>query len=300
MKKASFFLLLIYFTTSCGGGVYYTQNYSPQQQKRKGAFEFLSDSQQNVPMDQLEELTGDDLHEIRLDSTFSYYIRKVYRDSTAEGRIIKSGLLAKGQKENLIEVGYLFVSRHHKKLLYITTVPDLRKKYYSSDRWLGEDTLNVHDFRSFFFGIYQELPGEGPSGAKPSKVTLVSKDSVYTDVWEMAYDQRKEIFTIESVTEEKNGQFQLMVPVYTAFAEPVRFKRIYPNPDLVYYQEGAHGLTEKPVPLINHSFYIHKMNLPGNKYNLLFFFRNEDGSLVKGLFKNMRIVSRPDLLFENK
>ena len=300
MKKTLSFIFLVFnLVAACGDGVYYTKSYSPKKQKQKGGFEPLSGSELSIPIDRLEELTGEDLHEIKLNNTFSYYIRKVYRDSTEEGRIVKSQLHKKDQKEDLIEVGYLFISPKQNMLIYITTVPDLRKKYYSSDRWLGEDTLNVHDFRSFLFGTYEELPGEGPNGGKPSKVILISKDSIYTDIWEMAYDQRKEVYKIESITEEKNGQFQLMVPVNTAFADTVKFERTLPDPALVYYQEGAKDLPEKPVPVINKAFYISKSNLLSNKYNLLFFFRNDDGSLVRGLFKNMRIAYRPDPLFNN-
>lgn len=300
MKKTLFFLLLIQsMVTACGGGVYYTKSYSPNQQKEKGGFEPLSESEFNIKIAGLKKLTEEALHEIKLDSTFCYYIRKVYRDSTSEGRTVKSLLHKKEPKEDLIEVGYLIVSAQHKKLIYITTVPDLRKKYYSSDRWLGSEFINFHDFRSFLFGTYEELPGKAQSGGKRSKVTFTSKDSIYTDIWEMAYDQRKEVYKIEYITEEKNGQFQLMVPVNTAFADTVKFERILPDPALVYYQEGEKNLPKKPVPVINHAFYLSKYNLLKNKYNLLFFFRNDDGSLVRGRFDNTRIVYRPDPLFEN-
>jgi hypothetical protein len=207
---------------------------------------------------------------------------------------VKSGKsLKRNQYKNLIEVSYLLISLQKRKLIYITTIPDLRKNYYATKSWLGEDSLNIHDFRSFHFGEITRVTSNSRYD-----VQFISKDLRLKDTWKLAFDSRDDTFSVESIMEEKDGDFTLIIPVDKALADAVLFERIYPDPVIVYFKKSKNnkGLPEKPSPLFNNTFYIAKKC--NRKYNLLFFIRGRENSIIRKLFTNKRIIYLPDPLFD--
>lgn len=165
---------------------------------------------------------------IQIDDTYKYYIRQVYK---VEQGGLKTQRSFADVPEGLIEVEYLFISQAHKNVIYIATVPDKYQKYYGdSNRYLGEQFINVYDFKKICFGKIRT----------PNAITFLSKDSANSHVWGITYtsDAKDNKVVINTVEVKEKGEFTDLIPVSAALEGDVSFKQVE-GYQILFYRNDA-------------------------------------------------------------
>lgn len=157
-----------------------------------------------------------------LDNHFQLYLRKVY----------KSGEKSKGGKivtnvsgsDLLLEMQYLLISKADSRVLYITTIPDRKQKYYSTHSANYKDSTWIHvdDFSRFHFGQF----------GKQNEFDFYSHSQRIRNTWEIRRDSAHEKLAIHRIVKRERHrareryEFFDEILVDEALEDPVEFIRI--------------------------------------------------------------------------
>ena len=243
-------LLLFVLCCSCGRGKYYVSN----------AF-------RNADINNMEELD--------LDSTYSFYLREVYKDKNElNENILKTNVEKKDTaNKTRIEVEYLLLSWIHKNAIYITTVPDKYQNYYSTN-FIADTLINAYDFSTFYFGKITD-DGEG--------IFFVSNDGKKVITWDIrpfitsGFPKK---LSIREIAVQRNDLIENVILINKALEEPLTFihqnnfaiifevpgKKSELHKDTtvwcelsnqkIYFNEGSHG---------SNIYFRFDKNIPGSK-----------------------------------
>jgi hypothetical protein len=115
---------------------------------------------------------------VKLDNSYRFYARKVYRRVAASGEnITQANPENKIVKQNLLEVQFMLLSPKHKSAIYMSMKPDLWGKHYQH---YSDSTLNLDDVDRIQFGkIKQNDPTNG-------QVRFFAKDGYSATTWELS------------------------------------------------------------------------------------------------------------------
>lgn len=198
-----------------------------------------------------------DASTITLDSTYDYYIRKVYKKEKQKGqKSFAANIDEVGTQKDLIEIEYLLISNKG-YVIYLTMIQDRRQMFYAKN-YLGDKYLNGFDFRNFLFGKIQN-----------DEVSFTSKDNSKTvDKWKINFNNARDIVTVTSITEMKHGDFEQMLPVELALEKQLGFAKIK-TPILVFHEPGKKNDT-----LISSDDKIHFYK-PCHKMRIHFLFKKD-------------------------
>jgi hypothetical protein len=219
-----------------------------------------------------------------IDNSYKLFVRETYKSGATNEKVMRTNFSGNSRdKKDLIEVEYLIISDIQKKVLYFSTIPDKRQKYYAK-HYLGPNMINCYDLRVLYTGILDKN--------RASEIGYVSKDGKSTDTWVMEYNNDKTIIYLNSIVERQNGEFTDYLLVKEALSDPVSFVKSA-QLELVY----LNPFTENPdtAHLLGNRIYFKKNK---NKYELYFRF---DKALKKNYtdiyFKDKRILYNPEPLF---
>jgi hypothetical protein len=125
MRHSRAFILAAVAFVSCSGKYYYKTNVTEEERQQ--------------------------MKVIVIDSSYDFFVREVYRD-TSDARNFDFNVndLKKSRRE-LIEMQQLLISSESGNIVYITTIPDPRQKYYSS-RIVRKQVVNIEDIYRVHFG----------------------------------------------------------------------------------------------------------------------------------------------------
>lgn len=159
---------------------------------------------------------------ITLDNTYQFFVREIYKesthhiskDSTAHNYSLSDRKMnTDSSKKELLEIEYLLYSIHHRKLVYITTVPDRYQKYYAAHA-RPETQMNARDFITFHFGKIRA----------PDKADFKTYRKHISYTWQ--YDIRADSFMLRRIIETKNGIYQNERSVENSIYEGAKFRRV--------------------------------------------------------------------------
>ncbi|MCY7423007.1 MAG: hypothetical protein LH478_14840 [Chitinophagaceae bacterium] len=239
------YLIILFFVVCCNGCA-------------RGKY-FVADIFRKGDTENLQELT--------LDTTYHYYLREVYRDKNQRMENVLKSNVSKNDTANKtrIEIEYLLISRMHKIVIYISTIPDIYEHYYSSNL-PGDSLINAYDFNTFHFGCFDEQ-GESIFFRSPD-----GKKMLTWDIRPFVNEVYPEKLTIREIAIQKNGDLQNVVLVNRALAEPITF--IHQKNGMIIFK--VRPRTDAPVAidsslsrLMFQKLYFKQVN---NGYNLYFRF----------------------------
>jgi hypothetical protein len=238
---------------------------------------------------------------LKIDSTFQYYIRKVYKtDSSGFNKIAANTPGEPGKK--LIEVEYLFYSPKQGKLIYFSTIPDKYQNYYDA-HFLGDTIVNVYDIRTLYFGTLKN----NKSALKSYEETVHSDEAVFEfknditkDVW--AFQNNNNHINLVSITELKGDRFIDYIPLKYALERRVQFTKM-PHYEIVYhnYRDAGSGSQNDFPRLINNTLYIITENPSAKKkkYRVYFQFNKPVKDAINQLyFPDKRITYNPIVVLD--
>jgi hypothetical protein len=189
-----FYVLLIFLCCACSKGKYYITNVF-----RKG--------------------TSDKMKSLQLDSTYQFYLRRVYRDKNRQmENVLKVNLENKDTaNKTLIEVEYLLFSWVHRNAVYISTIPDKFQRYYSNH--FADTLINAYDFSTFHFG---KIAPDGES------ILFTSKDlkkNVTWDIRPFISNTFPDKLSIREIVVQQKDIVENVILLNKALEEPVSFTR---------------------------------------------------------------------------
>lgn len=211
-----------------------------------------------------------------LDETYELYARAVTaKDRLAPGEKRAHRTLevldqaqkvkaTKGEQQNspIIEIEYLFLSRKHHKVLYISTVADRTQKLYNADGLYNLEHPNVADFRAFLFGQI--------SAFDHNQFTFYHKDHAHTDNWTISSSKSGSVLTLTKIEQKKFNNFEDIFLIDEAFAHPITFEK-QKNCEVIFQERAGKDTTKLLVPESISGGNI-QFAKDGNKYMILFVF----------------------------
>ena len=195
MKILSSLLFFVLCCCSCSRGKYYVSNVFG-----------------NVDVNNMQALD--------LDSTYSFYLREVYKDKNElNENILKTNVEKKDTaNKTRIEVEYLLLSWIHRNAIYITTIPDKYQNYYSTN-FIADTLINAYDFSTFYFGKITD-DGEG--------IFFVSnngKEVITWDIRPFITSGFPKKVSIREIAVERNDLIENVILINKALEEPLTFAR---------------------------------------------------------------------------
>lgn len=148
---------------------------------------------------------------IRVDSTFTLYIRKTFKETDSSG--FQRMASEKKSTNILIDVSYLMVSERYNKVIYLSTVPDKYKNYYQFN-YINDNVINFYDLNVIQFGQWKPTA---------QQITFKSGDKKL-DVWNTSMSPSG--IKIHNIQEIKFNTFHNILLLDSAFAKEVFFERI--------------------------------------------------------------------------
>lgn len=225
---------------------------------------------------------GDPAKCITLDNSYDYYIRQLYR-SKETGRNEQKNFSEKGARDSLLEIEYLFISSIHNNVIYISTVPDKFQKYYAdSTRYLGEQFVNIYDFKKFSFGILEDT----------NTFRFISKSGKESDAWNIT--SPGDSITLNTLEQTVGNRFVDLIPVNRALEKDIIFRKVTGPCTLLFYrnyknQKDSSICSERKLCI----------NQQGKKYEVFFHVDSKiDGADRFIYFYDNRIPYSPDTLFK--
>ncbi len=151
---------------------------------------------------------------ITLDNNYQFFVREIYKESTDQNySLTNKEVNTDSSRKELIEIEYILYSAQHRKILYITTVPDRFQTYYSTHA-MPETQMNARDFNTFHFG---KIRAKDKADFKAYK-----KNITYT--WQ--YDIRPDSFLIRRIIESKDSIYQNERSVENSIYQGAKFRSI--------------------------------------------------------------------------
>jgi hypothetical protein len=159
---------------------------------------------------------------IQMNSDFELYLRRVYKSSEKN----KGGKIVTNKPSNgiLLEVQYLLVSQKNNQILYITTIPDRKQKYYNNhiENYRDSTWIHIDDFSRFHFGRF---------GHK-NEFEFYSRSQLQKNTWELQRDSSNKRLAIHRIVKRQQHQarerFEFFdeILVGEALEEPVYFNKM--------------------------------------------------------------------------
>src|SRR5258705_373035 len=155
-----------------------------------------------------------------LDSTYSFYLREVYKDKNERNEnILKTNVEKKDTaNKTRIEVEYLLLSWIHKNAVYISTIPDKYQNYYSSN-FFADTLINAYDFSTFYFG---KITDDGES------IFFVSNNGKKVITWDIRpfiMERFPKKVSIREIAVQRNDLVENVILINKALEEPLSFIR---------------------------------------------------------------------------
>ena len=155
-----------------------------------------------------------------LDSTYSFYLREVYKDKNERNEnILKTNVEKKDTaNKTRIEVEYLLLSWIHKNAVYISTVPDKYQNYYSSN-FFADTLINAYDFSTFYFG---KITDDGES------IFFISNNGKKVITWDIRpfiIGKFPNKVSIREIAVQRNDLVENVILINKALEEPLSFIR---------------------------------------------------------------------------
>lgn len=218
---------------------------------------------------------------ITIDSSYSYYIRKVYkREGPFSKKSFVSNLYEGGKPEDLVEIEYLLLSPSKGNAIYLTMIQDMNQKFYSRN-YLGDQYINGFEFRNFLFGTF-----------KHNKIVFISKDDSTTDEWTVGFNDTADEVLVLNILENVHGEYNQNTPIEKALDKNVGFTKIS-TPSLVFHYPG------KPLsdiyPSADNKIHFYK---PINKIRIHFVFKKESTENLNIYYKYKRAPYSYDSLLD--
>ena len=193
---------------------------------------------------------------LTIDNTYTYYIRQLYKCTIGGVESQRSYRNLMGATGSLLEVEYLFISRAHNNVIYISTMADKYESYYSDPtRYLGENFINLYDLKRISFGRL----------ISPNSIEYTTKDLNETNVWNITSSSigGENFIILNTVEKNVRGSFIDLISVNRALQNDVSFKEVSAF-TLGFYRS-------KPAPIIransNMNIYIDRQK---GKYDISF------------------------------
>ncbi len=234
---------------------------------------------------------------INLDSTYQLYIRKTYISKKNGYFMLDNTQKPAPAGTPIGEIEYLLFSGTEKKVIYITTVRDKFKDYYSNRGKLTDKDLNVYDFNKFYPGKWIT------DGLHPSSIGFV--DSGSNIYWETSFNTDQSLLYINCRDEYKANGTQSTIAITCLLKNPLVFRRVDTPFKVVFFDKCYSGQkTNTPVDLqAPGRIYFKAGNTAKNGYNIYFRFVSElppSKNKYKNVkFKNKRLEFSPADLFDN-
>lgn len=195
MKTFISILLFTLFCTSCSRGKFYISDIF-----RKG--------------------TIDNIKILKLDSTYQFYLREVYKYQNQQLENVLKTNVEKSDTANKtrIETEYLLLSRVHKNAIYISTIPDRYQRYYSKNR-VADTLINAYDFNTFHFGKIAD------DGESIYFSTAKGEKAITWDIRPFIFDEFPRKMFIREIAIKRKEIMDNIILINSALEEPLTFTR---------------------------------------------------------------------------
>ncbi len=195
MKIFISILLFTLFCTGCSRGKFYVSDVF-----RKGSV--------------------DNIKILKLDSTYQFYLREVYKSQNQQLENVLKTNVEKSDTANKtrIEVEYLLLSRVYKNAIYISTIPDRYQHYYSNNM-VADTLINAYDFNTFHFGKIAD------DGESIYFSTAKGERAISWDIRPFINDQFPRKMFIREIAIKRNEIMDNVILINSALEEPLVFTK---------------------------------------------------------------------------